>query len=241
MTEFVEGRIDGHTVTVAKDTTILAAARLLGRPIPTLCHHEGLPPDGNCRLCQAEINGRMVAACLYPLRDNGFEVETDNAAIRRARAFVLEMLINRCPLSPRLLALAYEYGVSPDERFRGDGDLCVRCGLCVRACELAGSAAIAFAGRGEARRVTGPFFEPPQDCLGCLACASVCPTGSIKFGEGAGRRSVWGRNFELVPCRECGRPFATSEQLSSSENTCEDCRRRQTADALRTALRHTLC
>lgn len=237
MADFVEGQIDGQAIRVPRDTTILSAARLLKRPIPTLCHHEGLPPDGNCRLCQVEVGGRLVAACLYPLRENGFIVETDNARIRQARAFVLEMLVDRCPGSPRLLALAYEYGVTPDSRFGGDGDLCIRCGRCVRACEAAGGTAIGFAGRGLSRQVAGPFFEPPEECLGCLACVAVCPTGKIKFGEGRGWRSVWGRDFELITCRECGRPYATESQISQdSDHICEDCRRRQMAAGLRKAL-----
>jgi NADH dehydrogenase/NADH:ubiquinone oxidoreductase subunit G len=239
MADFVEGWIDGQNIRVAKDTTILSAARLLGRAIPTLCHHDGLPGDGNCRLCQVQLNGRLVAACLYPLRENGFTVETDNAAIRRARAFVLEMLTDRCPASPRLLALACEYGVVPDERFQGDGDLCIRCGRCVRACESVGKSAIGFAGRGAGRQVAGPFFEPPEECLGCLACASVCPTGKIKFTEARGRRAVWGRDFELITCRRCGRSYATEDQVTDSfDNICEECRRRQTAKSLKAALHY---
>ncbi|UQZ88586.1 hypothetical protein C4J81_04945 [Deltaproteobacteria bacterium Smac51] len=228
--DLVEGLIDGQAVEVARDTTILAAVRLLNRSVPTLCHHEGLPGDGNCRLCLVEINGRMVTSCMYPLRENGFVVETDNEDIRRARAFVLEMLVDRCPSSPRLMALAAEYGVTPEERFKGDDDLCIRCGRCVRACEINGTAAIGFAGRGAERSVTGPFFTAPDDCIGCLACAAVCPTGKIVFSEKHGRRSIWGREFEMVRCCECGRPYATPGQLSRPEfaanEICAQCRRR---------------
>lgn len=238
MTPLITGTVDGRPVIVGRGSTALAAAQSAGRPIPTLCHHPGLPPDGNCRLCQAQVDGRLVAACMYPLRADGFAVVTEGEEIREARAFVLEMLVDSCPASPRLLALAAEYGVAPEGRFAdAAGSLCVRCGRCVRACEAHGTAAIGFAGRGAGRRVCGPFYAAPGDCIGCLACGQVCPTGEIKYKEEGGRREIWGRVFQLERCQGCGRPFATAGQLARPEFAglalCPGCRRQGVAAALR--------
>ena len=237
MTACLEGLIDGQKVRVPRETTILEAARSIGRSIPTLCHHEGLPADGNCRLCLVEVDGRLAASCMYPLRRNGFEIFTGNEKIREARRFVLELLINRSPRSPRLLALALEYGVEPDPRFMAEdgGELCIRCGRCVRACEINGTAAISLVGRGWKRQVAGPFFQPPEDCVGCRACAEVCPTGAITYTERDSRRSIWSRNFELIKCEDCGKPFATDGEIKKAgleAVVCPDCRRKDFAASI---------
>ena len=195
----------------------------------------------------------MVASCMYPLRDNGFEISTSSVAVRKARRFVLELLINRCPSSPHLLALADEYGASPEPRFLSKSPemksgeevlaprekLCILCGRCARACLISGGAAIGLAGRGRARKATGPFFREPEACVGCLACASVCPTGAIWGEENKGFRRIWGREFELAPCTSCGRKFATEAQIRIGgllERLCPDCRRLKTASGLKDAL-----
>ena len=61
----IEIIIDGIPLKVEKGTTILHAAQANGIEIPTLCNHEGLKLDGNCRLCSVEIedmgNKKIVA------------------------------------------------------------------------------------------------------------------------------------------------------------------------------------
>ena len=47
----VELTIDGQSVSVAEDTTILGACAALGIDIPTLCYLETLRPANVCRLC----------------------------------------------------------------------------------------------------------------------------------------------------------------------------------------------
>ncbi|HOG29360.1 MAG TPA: 2Fe-2S iron-sulfur cluster-binding protein, partial [Vicinamibacterales bacterium] len=46
--------INGRSVDVHAGDTVLAAARRAGIRIPTLCHYEGLPPSGACRMCVVE-------------------------------------------------------------------------------------------------------------------------------------------------------------------------------------------
>ncbi len=79
--------IDGSTIAVARGTTILIAAQKLGIPIPTLCHHDGLVPDGNCRLCTVEIDDRgrkkLVASCMYPIQSEIGVATRSDASSRR--------------------------------------------------------------------------------------------------------------------------------------------------------------
>jgi NADH dehydrogenase/NADH:ubiquinone oxidoreductase subunit G len=232
----IQGRIDGREITVPQGTAILAAAAAAGLAIPTLCHHEGLPPDGNCRLCLVEMGGRLVASCFYPLRVGGFDIQTLSPGVRSARRFILTLMLARAPRAPRLLELAEEYKVSPEPRFTDEPDGCIRGGRCARACAENGAEAVALVGRGRRRRVTGPFFEPPEACRGCLACTEVCPTGVITWSEQGGRRRVWERDFDLLACESCHKPFVTPEEWARlgavSPRLCPACRRKANAAGL---------
>ncbi len=86
--------LDGRPVTVPAGATILDAARLLGIPIPTLCHADGLPPGTSCMVCVVAIDpgDRLVPACAYPAR-SGLVVRTDTPAVLAARRTAVELLM----------------------------------------------------------------------------------------------------------------------------------------------------
>ena len=60
--------IDGQSVTVPKDTSIMAAAATVGTEVPKLCATDSLEPFGSCRLCIVQIEGRRgyPASCTTP-------------------------------------------------------------------------------------------------------------------------------------------------------------------------------
>ena len=65
--------INGLTVEMSAEATVLDAARKLRITIPTLCHHDALEPYGGCRLCVVEVekNGRsrLTASCTLPVEE----------------------------------------------------------------------------------------------------------------------------------------------------------------------------
>ena len=164
---------------------ILDVAKKAGIEIPTLCHHEALKPAGMCRLCTVELfDGRrtkFVTACNYPIWE-GMKVFTDTESIIEGRKLIVELLLARCPDVPVIKDLAQKYGISKP-RFLEEGDDCILCGLCVRMCEKMGNSAISFTGRGVEMKVDTPFSVQTEFCMGCGACASVCPTGHIKLED----------------------------------------------------------
>ena len=87
--------IDGRSVEVPEGTSVLDAARELGIRIPTLCHRRGVEPRGSCLLCVVQIgeSDRLVPSCVCPAED-GMDVTTDSARIRRARRDALELLLS---------------------------------------------------------------------------------------------------------------------------------------------------
>ncbi len=90
--------LDGAPAQAAPGETVLQAARRLGREIPTLCHADGLRPDGNCRACVVEVGGeRALAASCCRAVTPGLDVRVDSERARRSRALVLELLLAEMP------------------------------------------------------------------------------------------------------------------------------------------------
>ncbi|HAS83450.1 MAG TPA: hypothetical protein DCS43_12480 [Verrucomicrobia bacterium] len=204
--------INGKSTDVPAGTTVLTAATALGTFIPTLCYHQRLAPYGACRICMVELTpagkdrGMMVTACTHPLTD-GDQVRTESDAITAARRLILQLLLARSPQAKAVKALADRYGVdinpdSPDPfqaylgaktKTRADAageeglTRCMLCGLCTRVCrEVVGREAISLVARGPRRRVRPPFNDISPSCIGCGACAYICPNDAIKIERSAG-------------------------------------------------------
>ena len=241
MAELIPVVIDGKQIQVPYDTQLLQACRQAGSHVPTLCHNENLKPYGVCRICTVEINEgrrpRLVPACVYTIRKPA-TVVTDNEVIRKHRSMLLKLQLARCSQEKVVQDLAAQYGVeAPPERFRIEEKKCILCGLCVQTCrDIVGVAAIAFEGRGENRKVTTPFDAENPICIACGACAYICPTQCIGFGDKDGKRHLekWHREVEMLVCEKCGKqwmPDAFAHVMAKkmgidpmSLEKCPDCR-----------------
>jgi NADH dehydrogenase/NADH:ubiquinone oxidoreductase subunit G len=178
-------KVNGQLVQAREGWTILETARQYGIHIPTLCFHPAVAAIGSCRLCVVEIqqNGRsrVAASCITPVQ-GGVEVLTDSEEVQNVRRWILEMLLANCPASRQIRKLAKEYGVT-STRFKVDhpDDACLRCGLCVRACdEVVGVRAISLGNRGVFKEVTAPYHQRSMDCIRCGTCLYICPTGAME-------------------------------------------------------------
>ena len=233
--------IDQKQCECETDETILAVAARNGIEIPTLCHHEGLCAQGVCRVCMVETvdNGwsSMVAACIFPVR-RPITVFTDSDKVKKHRTAVLLLLLAQTPGNPRIERIAERYGVKPCERFVAmHGENCMLCGLCARACSSLGTGAISTVNRGISKKIATPYDEPPADCIGCSACANVCPTDCIGVEQSDGTRTIWGREFEMIRCGTCGRHFMPRAQYdyirektgSDAPPICDGCSRGEIA------------
>lgn len=243
----IELTVNGHPITVPEGTVLLEAVRAAGVELPALCYHEGLAPYGACRLCMvmiAEPRRELVASCTYPVED-GLVVETDAPEAATARRLALEFLLSRCPQSDVIRELAAgegvtssRFGAPPPEKA---DELCMLCGLCVRVCrEAIGANAISFIGRGTERRVGAPFDVQSDACIGCGACAEICPTGAIWIEDRGHERILhnWNTTVELRACPECGRFFAPEPTAFLKEmlpetaevwGVCPECLRQRAA------------
>jgi len=247
-----EMTINGRTVPIQGNESVLEVAQREGIWIPTLCHHPALPPYGACRLCLVEVKagGRpgLAASCVLPAAD-GLVVETDSERVKKTRRILVKLLLEMTDKAPAVLDLASKLGVEalPQDKGRARpenrAEDCVLCGLCVRACESVGAFAISFAYRGSKRAVMPPFGAKAEECIGCQACAQVCPTGVVDFRV-EGDRLVgepWGAEIALKRCVSCQALFIPAAQADYlkrkfslefvTEDLCPECRRRHTVPA----------
>ncbi|MDR2036160.1 MAG: 4Fe-4S dicluster domain-containing protein [Coriobacteriales bacterium] len=240
--------IDGVTCEAQPDEFVKTVADRSGITIPSLCHHSALPGIAACRLCVVEATPaggktQTVTSCVYPVSE-GLEISTASEPIKRLRRIILKLLLERAPAAEgRLQQYCEEYGVHRSSTPANPEEKCILCGLCVKACEEMGNAAIATVKRGVDKQIQPAFEEAPEDCIGCLSCAKVCPTGEITWLETHESRTIWKKDFSLERCSVCGKPFATAEELAwlqskqVGENIevgmCPGCRARE-------AVAHTL-
>jgi NADH-quinone oxidoreductase subunit G len=197
--------VDGRTVEVAKNSTVMDAANVLGIHIPHFCYHRKLSIAANCRMClvQVEKAPKPMPACATPVAD-GMKVWTHSEIAVNAQKGVMEfLLINHpldCPICDQggecqLQDLAVGYGGSSsrfheNKRVVTHKDLgplvsaeemsrCIHCTRCVRfGQEIAGIMELGLPGRGEHAEIMA-FVGHTVDSELSGNMIDVCPVGAL--------------------------------------------------------------
>ena len=217
--------IDGSKAPVEKGTTILQAARDMGIEIPSLCHNEAVEPYAACRVCIVEASdgkgwSKIVTSCNYEVWE-GLQVSTKSGPVVETRREILDLILSAHPGAKVVQELAARFGVYEPSYPGKPGDDCILCGLCVRVCDqVVGVSALGFAERGPSRRMTIPFEQTSPTCIGCGSCVYVCPTQCLHIVDAGSKRTLYKqkpenvfKEFDLLACDRCGRPFLPREQL----------------------------
>ena len=228
--------INGKNIQAEKGTAILQAAKANGIAIPTLCHHEGLSPLANCRLCVVEVTQkgrtRVVTSCNYQVQE-GMKVETQTERLVAMRATIIKLLMGRSPNVKIVRDLAASMGLEKTP-FALENEKCILCGLCEHVCsEYIGAHAIAFTGHGTGKFVSAPFCVSSHACIGCGACVEVCPAKCISMKDFEDTKTYYFQECEAVgparvvynwnarvpwkKCAKCGKAFPPPSVLPHLE------------------------
>ncbi|MFI5315307.1 MAG: molybdopterin-dependent oxidoreductase, partial [Myxococcota bacterium] len=190
--------IDGRAVEPLAGETILDAARRSGIEIPTLCHLDGHPPDGGCRICLVEVDGapRPLAACHTPYSVD-MRVRSGSPALERLRGELRALADAARPARP--LRKTHPY-------LRFDPSLCITCRRCLHVCEdVQGQFVYAVVGRGSQAQLafgSDDRFET-SPCSSCGACTEVCPTGAL-FDRDRAAEVAGAAHTTRSTCGYCG-------------------------------------
>ena len=239
-TKLVTVEIDGKSVEVPEDTSIMRAAAMCGVDIPKLCATDSLKSFGSCRLCVVEIDGRngTPSSCTTPVAD-GMKVSTENARLSKLRQGVMELYLSDHPANCEVGEQCKVHGMADrvglkNVRYEGathldlpkdesnpyftfDSAECIVCNRCVRACdEVQGTFALTIENRGFGARVSSggtSFVE--SECVSCGSCVQACPTGALKekalLTIGQPTRSV------ITTCAYCGVGCSFKAEMKGDE------------------------
>lgn len=223
--------IDGKTISVPEDLTILNAAKRLNIEIPALCYDPDLEIVAACRLCVVEIEGsrKLETSCSVKVRE-GMVINTESEKVVKARKEILQLLLDSHPndcLTCQKAGECYlqKYAYRYDVRFREhdgamrpelmdtsspyilkDNSKCILCGKCVRTCKLVDDRKVlSFSNRGYDTKIifSGDKSIEESSCVSCNRCVVVCPVGALVDKRELGKVRSWEAESKTVSCKVC--------------------------------------
>jgi len=208
--------VNGRSHEAEEGQRLFPVLQDMGVRIPSLCYHHSLTPSAACKLCVVEVKDsgkapRPRLSCATKIKA-GMEITTDSVLVLQMRSKALGDLLKMAPNAEAIHKIGQEFGLSTG--MRPDG--CIRCRLCVRVCsEIIGARALKMEQRGELK-----YVVPAEngECIGCLTCTNICPTGAIRYEDDDRVRSILIRDeivarHALERCDICGQQFATEKFL----------------------------
>jgi NADH-quinone oxidoreductase subunit G len=227
--ETVTLTIDGEAITVRKGTSVLEAAKLIGKDICHFCYHPGLTIAANCRQCLVEIEkmGKLQPSCQVEVRAE-MVVHTENATVLEARRAMLEFTLKNHPIDCPICDKAGECTLQRHymdhdhhltrvdvEKIRKpkavdigreiilDAERCILCTRCVRFCEeIPGTAELVMTQRGD--RETLDIAEGHRlDNKYSLNVVDICPVGALTAKDFRFAIRAWELRATDTTCPGC--------------------------------------
>ena len=252
--ELVTLTIDGHEVTVPKGTTIIEAAKQVGKQVPHYCYHPGLSSPAMCRLCLVDVEGapKPMPSCVTTVAE-GQVVKTESEQALWGRRGVLEFyLVNHpldcpicdasgaCDLQDYVHAEGREHGRAHEPKrvfgrddFGGDvlfyGDRCVMCTRCVRfMSEVEQEDRLTVVDRGS-RSIIDTFYEEGLEGTYWHGnIVDVCPVGALLSKDFLHKARAWDLEHTRSICPSCSQ--GCNVDLHTRDNLVQRIKPRENLD-----------
>lgn len=197
--------INGKSVEIKSQETILHKCRKLGIYIPSLCYHKDIGGQGVCGVCVVEIDGEYRRACETFPKD-GMVIRTESPELFAKRKSIIETIMethpNDCLTCERakgdceLQNVCYEHGVINRQKVVRDRypidtsspgmirdmNKCIKCEKCVAICRdkqrIDVYDVVEIDGVKEII-VRGNVPLNESKCISCGQCVKVCPVGAL--------------------------------------------------------------
>lgn len=209
--------VDGQEIEVPAGATVLQACEEAGKEIPRFCYHERLSIAGNCRMCLVEVKPgppKPQASCALPANE-GQEIFTNSAMVKKAREGVMEFLLINHPLDCPICDQGGECDLQDQSVAYGRGGSryteskravtrknmgplitttmtrCIHCTRCVRFSEeIAGVDEIGALYRGEDMQITSYLEQAVSHELSANVI-DLCPVGALTSRPYAHEARPW--------------------------------------------------
>jgi NADH-quinone oxidoreductase subunit G len=237
--------VDGVEMQGRAGEVLIKVAEENGNYIPRFCWHPRMKPAGLCRMCLVEVvgpRGRMlVPSCTTTIND-GMEVDTQSAVVKKAQEGVLEyLLINHpldcpvcdkggeCPLQDHTMAYGpgesrfveekrhYEKPIPISDLVLLDRERCILCARCTRFSEeISGDPLIDFKDRGNAVQVI-TFPGEPFSSYFSGNTVQICPVGALTAKPYRFKARPW--DLEAVESVSMVDSVGSKVSVQSSQNS----------------------
>jgi NADH-quinone oxidoreductase subunit G len=224
--------INGKSVQVERDQSVLQAALAHGFYIPYFCWHPELSVAGNCRICAVQVEGRswVEIACNMPVSE-GLRVLTDSDAVKAYRKSIMQLMTLNHPVDCGIWDKAgectlqdyhYKYNGAPSvshdakvrstkfhplsERIVLDNERCILCSRCVRFTrEISKSNALGIIQRADASLVRAAEDRPLDADPYSDNIIDLCPVGALLSRPFLYKARVWYLKPTSSVCPGCAR------------------------------------
>jgi NADH-quinone oxidoreductase subunit G len=242
--ELVTIIIDGVEMRGPAGEVLIKVAEDNGNYIPRFCWHPRMKSVGMCRMCLVEVQGprgpMLLPSCTTRVND-GMEVDTQSAVVKKAQEGVLEyLLINHpldcpvcdkggeCPLQDHTVAYGpgesrfveekrhYEKPIPISELVLLDRERCILCARCTRFSEeISGDPLIEFKDRGNAVQVI-TFPDEPFSSYFSGNTVQICPVGALTAAPYRFKARPW--DLEAVESVSMVDSIGSKVSVQSSQN-----------------------
>ncbi len=224
--------IDGREIEVKPGTTVIRACHDHGIDVPHYCYHQGLSPEGNCRLCLVEVEKmpKLAPSCTM-VAGEGMVVKTNTDKVKKARADVMEFLLVDhpidCPICDQVgECKLQDYYMEHDRRpshvpleqkilkpkrvsFSDlvvyDTERCILCTRCVRFCrEVSKTDELGMFNRGAYSEI-GLTEGRQLSNPYSMNVVDVCPVGALTSNDFRFQKRVYFMSTTPSVCNGCSR------------------------------------